>query len=172
MKKHTNESGNKGKYLKSFKWTPLASILIVVIVLFFLLHFMPHLILSSLGARSKSDFAACTQQLKNIASGLEQQISENGSLKGIRSEDDVCHHILTGYDVPKKCIGQVKARIEEICLKDSFKMKVLDKYRYEIRAKSNTKLQCSICVTESAIRPLRHDPGGECGDFTCIHNND
>lgn len=172
MTKHTNKSGNISNNLTSFKWTPLASILIGAIVFVSLLHFMPHIILSSFGARSKSNFAACREQVKNIASGLVQQISEKGSLHGIRSEDDVCHHILPGYDKPRECIGKVKERINEICLKDSYSIKILDKYRYEIRAKSDEKSQCNICVTESAWRPKMFDPTGECTKFSCVHTNE
>ena len=122
-----------------------------------------------LRARPKANFTACVQQLKNISNGLQQEISEKGSLKGIKSEDDVCHHILPGFEKPVGCVGMVKKQIDEICLKDSYSIKILDGFRYEIRAQSNEKSQCKICVTESAVRPKMYDPAGECQKLTCVH---
>jgi len=175
MAKHTNKSGNISNNLTSIKWTPLASILVGAIVFVYFLPFIAHTILDTYGfhhSRPKAYFTACREQLKNVGSGLEQQIAEKDSLIGIKSEDDVCHHILPGYSKPKKCIGKVKERIYEVCLKDSYNIKIIGKFGYEIRAQSNDKSQCKICVTESAVRPKMYDPTGECTKFSCIHTKE
>jgi len=129
--------------------------------------FMPQLV-SIPHSPNKAYYSACVEQLKYISSGMEQEISEKGSLKNIHSVEDVCHHILSGYDKPDKCRGKVKERVEEICVPGSLKFKKIDEKKYEIKAKSNERLRCNICVTETAVSPKKYGPE-ECAATKCVH---
>lgn len=121
-----------------------------------------------LRSRSKANYIACKEQLKNIASGMEEEISAKGSLKNIHSVEDVCLHILSGYDKPSECRGEVEKRVEEVCLKGSLRFKKIDEKKYEIKAKSNEKIKCNICVTETAVSPAKYGPE-ECAATKCVH---
>lgn len=120
-------------------------------------------------ARSKSNFTAAVQQMKNVASGMEQEISEAGSLANVKNEDDICHHVLPGYDKAADCAGQIKARVDEIAVPGSFVVTTDNNFQYEIKAQANDRSQCKICVTESAVRPTRYDPVGACAAYDCVH---
>jgi hypothetical protein len=151
------------------KWVGSTCIVVGCIAFVLVALFLTMIIPSYIRSPNKANFTAGALQLKNVSSGLQQQISEKGSLKGIKSEDDVCHHILPGYKNPGDCFGIVKEMINEVCLKNSYSIKIIDEKHFEIRAQSNDKSQCRICVTESAVRPKTYDPGGECRKYSCIH---
>ena len=107
-------------------------------------------------ARSRSDIVACTQGLMNVGSALETHISEEGSLAGVNSVDDVCHHLILGADEPKDCVGTVEKRIDKMCKPESFNLTVLDDVKYEIKAKPKGS-DTTICVTESGVDPEDYD---------------
>jgi hypothetical protein len=120
-----------------------------------------------LRARNKASFTACVEQAKNIGTGFEQQISETGSLSGVQSADDVCHHILAGFDSPDGCRGQIAKRVDEVCQAGSLNVYVLDEFKYEIHVTSQGDKPCAICVTEVSVSPSTY---GECsGGPMCNH---
>jgi hypothetical protein len=119
--------------------------------------------------QGKAVYSGCIQELQNISSGLQQQINEQGNLREVRSIDDVCHHVIAGHDVAKTCRGEILKRVNEICGAGRFKFKKIDNFKYELKAKSNEKMQCRICVTESAAMPTEYEREG-CREFRCIHD--
>ena len=121
-----------------------------------------------LRARAKANFTATVEQLKNIASGMEQEISEVGDLgvAPVASADEICHHILSGFDKAAECTGQVATRFDEIG--DNLAVEVLDDFTYNIKGEAREKSQCKICVTEVAVRPKTYDPGGACLAYDCV----
>ena len=110
--------------------------------------------------RDMSRYTPCEEYLKQIRMGMEKQISEKGSLEGIRGEDDICHHIIPGADSPEDCVGRIKERVDKpaytICVPDTLKIRVLDGSRYEIKATARNKKKTPICVTESGIDPGKY----------------
>ena len=79
-----------------------------------------------------ANFTACKETLTNIKTGLEAQLSEKGNLKNIdQYGNQVCHHILAGYNEAKECenLGLIKKRVDSVC-RAGYKVKILDKNRY------------------------------------------
>ena len=113
---------------------------------------------------SQSSFSTCLQQLKNISTGMQTHIAEQGSLTGVSSEDDICHHVLRGYDRPGDCAGVIQKRVDDECAPGTLKVVVIDDFRYDIQANAVGD-NSQICVTEEGDNP--EAPGQA---FTgCLH---
>lgn len=101
-----------------------------------------------LRARPRSRFVACESQLEDIKRVIDgfqwkkplDQLDPQG--------DAICNLILAGYDSPEVCKGKVKEKIDQLCAANTFKIKVIDETRYEIKAQSRNEYPCPICVTE------------------------
>lgn len=107
-----------------------------------------------LRARAKASFSGCMEQLKNIASGMEQEISEVGNLAAVNTEDEVCHHILSGYDDAAGCATKVSQRYDQICDPNvPLAVSTNNAFQYEIKGVSLEAKSCEICVTEVAVDP-------------------
>lgn len=111
--------------------------------------------------RRKSSFESCRDQLNTISSGMQDQIVTKGSLEGVNSVDDICHHIVSGFDSPEECAGMVKERVNAVCKEDTLTVDVLDEISYEIKAQPRVKSSRNICITEksSFIREIAENAG-------------
>ena len=107
--------------------------------------------------RYRSNNTACREQLKNVSIGFQEYISQNGSLKGIRNEDDICQFLIPGAEKPEDCAGDIKDRVENICMDDgTFSVTIVDDLKYEIKAVARDKQKQTICVTEAGIAPDKY----------------
>jgi hypothetical protein len=120
-------------------------------------------------AKNKSDFGACTQQLKNVQTGFELAIDEKGDLSSVKSVDDICHYILPGHDDATTCSGMVQARVDEVCEPGTLSAAPVDNFTYNVKAQAKDASKCKICVTERAIMPMPYDPSGACANYDCRH---
>jgi prepilin-type N-terminal cleavage/methylation domain-containing protein len=121
-----------------------------------------------LRAKYRANFTACKEQLVNIRSGIEAELTEQGDLSLVTKSDDVCHHVLAGYTKQADCNakGEVLKRVKGVCIPASVEpLTKLTDYTYEIKGVSNEKTACTICVTESTVSPGEYSqcPGA------CVH---
>ena len=135
-------------YNDQSKWVTPFIVIIIAFVLYVL--FWP---MGFHRARHRTPFTACLSELMTISTGMQTHISETGSLNGVGSEDDICHHLIPGAESPKDCVGEVKERINNVCVSGTLKVRVLDNERYEIKAKAKDENNTTICVTEAGIAP-------------------
>ena len=124
-----------------------------------------------LRAKYRANFTACKEQLVNIRTGLEAEVSEAGDLKAVNSVEDICQHVLAGYTKASECAGgKVQARVDEVCstVGAPALLTKVSEYTYDIKGKADEKTECGICVTETAVEPREY---GDCakGVYTCTH---
>jgi len=120
-------------------------------------------------ARDKSRYTACMEQLSHIKTGVESFLTEADTLTGANIPDDMCHHILPGYDKAADCAGKVQDRVDSVCVPGSFAFTSPDGFTYEITGTAPEKKQCAICVTEVTATPAKYD---DCTNAaTCDHGN-
>ena len=105
--------------------------------------------------RYRSQYMECFEQLKNISTGMQTQISDRGNLKGVQSESDICHYIISA-NRPGHCADEMRKQINDVCKPDSLKVRVIDDFSYEIEAVAKDKEGTLLCVTEAGIDPQEY----------------
>ena len=126
-----------------------------------------------LRAKNKSSFTARVEQLSNVKSGFESFMTEEDSLSGLTTAngDDVCNHILAGFDAAADCAGIVQQRVDAVCTPATFDATSPDGFQYEIKANAAEKTECAICVTELTTTPDEYKGCVKGGAFDCQHAN-
>jgi hypothetical protein len=120
----------------------ICSAILILEILFVSMSYVP----SMLRRRDREMLSACGHELKKVAISMEQEISEKGSVKGIHNVDDVCHHILPGFNNKEACKGLMQKEIDSVCVSGSIKIEIIDDYEYRIHAQARDRFHCRMCT--------------------------
>ncbi len=121
-----------------------------------------------LNARDKANFAVCVSALAKVKAAEEMYIVETG--KTTDNPDLLGRFFDPSCTAPdgSDCKGKVTASLEKSCKPGSVEIEVAgDKSDYAIKAKSNTKKECAVCITREFLFPSSYigcRPEFKCGE--------